>query len=180
LEIQFYKVLKTIIKIFILVSVASILIVSCREKQEFPPEPRIEFLSFTKLVHPSGYDTLGVLLISYTDGDGDLGLQRGDKTPYNFFVSYFVMKNGVLQPGTFFNTLTGKIDTINFNNRFGPLAPEGYKGWIKGEIEDTIKPLYDPRSTKEFDTVQFKVFLTDRAGNISNTVETPLIIVKNP
>jgi hypothetical protein len=163
-----------------LLSVALYFLMSCREKQEFPPEPRIEFLSFSKLEHPTGYDTLGVLLISYTDGDGDLGIPPRDTTHYNFFVSYFVMKNGELQPGTFFNTLTGKIDTINFNNRFGPLAPDDYSGWIKGEIEDTIKPLYDPRSTKEFDTIQFKVFLKDQAGNQSNTVETPLIVVKNP
>lgn len=163
-----------------MLSLATGLLMSCREKEEYPPQPRIEFLSFTKFEHPSGYDTLGVLLISYTDGDGDLGIPGWDTTAYNFFVSYFVMKNGELQPGTFFNTQTGQFDTIHFNNRFGPLAPDDYTGWIKGEIEDTIKPLYDPRSTKEFDTIQFKVYLRDQAGNQSNTVETPLIIVKNP
>lgn len=150
------------------------------EKEEFPVIPYLEYSSFTKLVHPDGFDTLGILLVSYTDGDGDLGISRFDTNSYNFFVGYFVMTNGVLKPGTVYNNLTGKFDTINFNNRFGPLAPDGYVGWIKGDIEDTINPLYDPRSTKAYDTIQFRVHMTDRAGNSSDTVYTPLIIVKNP
>ncbi len=153
---------------------------SCMEKEEYPVVPALKYMSFTKFVHPDGFDTLGVLLVSYTDGDGDLGISEYDTTNYNFFVGYYVMNNGVLEPGTVYNNLTGKFDTINFNNRFGPLAPDGYVGWIKGEIEDTIVPLFDPRSTKEYDTIQFRVYMTDQAGNRSDTVITPLIIVKNP
>jgi hypothetical protein len=150
------------------------------EKEEYPDVPYLEFMSFTKLVHPDGYDTLGLLLVSYTDGDGDLGISQYDTSSYNFFVAYYVMNNGVLEPGTVYNNLTGEYDTINFNNRFGPLAPDDYVGWIKGEIQDTIIQLYDPRSTKTYDTVQFRVHMTDRAGNTSDTVTTPLIVVKNP
>ena len=157
-----------------------IFLVSCLEKQEYPPVPTLEFRSFTTFVHPAGYDSLGVLLLSYTDGDGDLGLGRWDTSSYNFYVAYYKMENGVLVPGTRYNPITGTFDTIYFNNRFYELAPEGYIGWIKGEIEDTIRPLYDPRSTKTYDTVLYKIYMTDRAGNKSNLVETPLILVKNP
>jgi len=153
---------------------------SCREKESYPVIPDLEFMNFTKLVHPDGYDTLGILLLSYTDGDGDLGISQYDTSSYNFFVAYYVMDDGVLEQGTIFNQQTGEFDPINFNNRFGPLAPDGYEGWIKGEIEDTIKPLFDPRSTKAYDTIQFRVHMIDRAGNSSDTISTPLIIVKNP
>ncbi|MBE0637081.1 MAG: hypothetical protein IH598_01005 [Bacteroidales bacterium] len=156
------------------------MMVSCLQKQEYPDIPSLKYERFTTLVHPSGYDSAGVLLLSYTDGDGDLGIAGLDTSSYNFFVTYYQMENGVLKPGTRYNAVTGQYDTIFFNNRFYRLAPPGYTGWIKGEIEDTIKPLYDPRSTKTFDTVQYKIYMVDRAGNYSNTVETPLIIVKNP
>jgi hypothetical protein len=172
--------LKTIIKIFLFLVFTGFIFNSCREKEEYPIVPDLKFLEFTKLVHPDGYDTLGILLLSYTDGDGDLGISQFDTTTYNFFVDYYVMDDGVLGPGLIFNNQTGRFDTINFNNRFGPLAPDDYDGWIKGTIEDTIKPLFDPRSTKEYDTIQFRIHMIDRAGHSSDTVTTPMIIVKNP
>ncbi|MCF8367281.1 MAG: hypothetical protein K9H16_15945 [Bacteroidales bacterium] len=172
--------MKTAIKIFIFIFITGMIFNSCREKEEYPVIPDLEFSNFIKLVHPDGYDTLGILLVSYTDGDGDLGISQFDTTAYNFFVAYYVMDHGLLEPGTIYNNETGEFDPINFNNRFGPLAPDGYEGWIKGEIEDTIKPLFDPRSNKEYDTIQFRVHMIDRAGNSSDTILTPLIIVKNP
>jgi hypothetical protein len=171
---------KTIFRLAILLFTIAAILFSCMEKQEYPDVPQLEFLSFTKLVHPAGYDTMGILLLSYTDGDGDLGLTRGDTAGINFFLSYFRMENGEFKPVTVFNPTTGEYDTINFNNRFYELAPEGYSGWIKGEIEDTINPLYDPRSTNSIDTIKLEAYLVDRAGNKSNTIETPLIRVRNP
>ncbi len=172
--------MKTIIRLAILLFTVSVILFSCMEKQNYPDVPQLEFLNFTKLIHPAGYDSLGILLLSYTDGDGDLGLPAVDDTSINFFVSYLRMENGVLKPVTVLNPSTGEYDTINFNNRFYELAPDGYTGWIKGEIEDTINPLYDPQSTNSIDTVKFEAYLVDRAGNKSNVVVTPLIPVRNP
>jgi hypothetical protein len=59
------------------------------------------------------------------------------------------------------------------------LAPENYEGWIKGQIEDTINPISDPTSSKLLDTIMFEAHVIDRAGNKSNMVQTPLIVVKN-
>jgi len=172
--------LKTIIKIFIFLIITCFTIISCRKKETYPVVPHIEFLNFSKLVHPDGYDTLGILLVSYTDGDGDLGILQYDTISYNFFVAYYVMDAGVMKPGTIYNSATGRFEEINFNNRFGQLTPNGYEGWVKGEIEDTINPLFDPRSVKEYDTIQFRVHITDRAGHSSNTILTDTIRVKNP
>lgn len=173
--------MKTITQIVILLLFGSAFLFSCLQKQEYPEVPSLEYKSFTLLRHPlSDYDSIGILLLGYTDGDGDLGLNLIDTSSYNFFVSYFKMENGKLEPGTRYNPITEQFDTINFNSRFYKLAPEDYSGWLKGDIEDTIRPLYDPRSTKTHDTVLYKIYMVDRAGNKSNTVETPLIIVKNP
>lgn len=170
--------IKFIFRILLPVFILYAFLPSCREKEEYPDEPLIEFVSFTNLRNYNDIDTLGLLLISYTDGDGDLGLYSGD-TSKNIFVSYYKMEDGVLKIGTRYNYVTGKIDTINFNGGFPVLAPQDYSGWLKGEIEDTITPLYDPTSNKTYDTVMFKTYIIDRAGNKSNVVQTPLIIVKN-
>ena len=172
--------MKTPSKIVLLLIAMGLLMGSCMKKETYPIIPHIEFAGFTKLVHPLGFDTLGILRITYTDGDGDLGISQFDTTAYNFFVAYYVMKDGALVPGTVYNNISGKFDTINFNNRFGPLTPDDYSGCINGEIEDTIKPLYDPRSTAAFDTIQFRVHMVARAGHPSATVITPLIVVRNP
>jgi len=170
--------MKTILKITILLVFISLLVESCREKEEYPPEPILAYESFTVYRNADNVDSLGILRISYTDGDGDLGLFPGDSGT-NFFVSYYKMVNGELKIGTRYNPTTGEIDTINFNARIPILVPPEYTSWIKGEIEDTINPLSDPTSQKPVDTIMFKAWVVDRSGNVSNTVETPLIEVKN-
>ena len=47
------------------------LIFACIEPQEFPPEPRIEFLSLSSDM-VNEFDTL-TLTLSFEDGDGDIG-----------------------------------------------------------------------------------------------------------
>ena len=171
--------MRTAFKLTILLFLISILFPTCREKEEYPPIPQLEFVNFISYRTQDDIDSLGILFISYTDGDGDLGVLPGDTRTINFFVSYWVMDNGVLEVGTRYNPTTGEIDTINFNARIPMLAPEYYTSWIKGQIEDTINPLSDPTSQKALDTIMFEAWVIDRAGNQSNVVQTPLIVVKN-
>lgn len=151
---------------------------SCKESENYPIAPQLTFESFTNLRTNTGIDTMGIMILSFTDGDGDLGLADYD-TSTNFFVKYFVMNNGQLEEGTRYNPVTGQTESINFNVRIPNLAPDYYIGWLKGQIEDTISPLRNPTSSKTYDTVMFRAWIFDRAGNKSNVVETPLILVKN-
>jgi len=170
--------MKTVVNIGVLLFVISSLLLSCQKKEEYPPIPALEFSGFTLYRTQADVDSFGIMVLSYTDGDGDLGLTSYD-TSNNFFVSYFRMVNGILKIGTRYNQVTGKIDTINFNARIPYLAPADYSGWIKGTIEDTINPISDPTSVKVYDTIMFKAYIIDRAGNKSNVAETPLIRIKN-
>ena len=152
---------------------------SCMDKEEYPPVPYIEFLNFTTFRTQNDVDTMGIILFSYTDGDGDLGVYDCNDFPVNLYTSYYKMENGELKIGTIINPSTGKIDTVNFNACFEQLAPTDYSGWIRGDIEDTIRFLRDITSTKPFDTVMFETYIVDRSGNKSNIIQTPLIVVKN-
>ena len=76
------------------VLVISSLLVSCIKKEDYPDIPSIEFKSFSKINNGLGYDDKGLLVISFTDGDGDIGLGSQEIQPpydtasmyyYNFF-----------------------------------------------------------------------------------------------
>jgi hypothetical protein len=169
---------KTLLNIGLLLIVALCFFVSCQEKEEYPVVPTLAFSGFMVYRTQADVDTFGIMTFSYTDGDGDLGLETNDQS-VNFFVSYYSMDNGLLKIGTRYNPTTGKIDTINFNVRIPHLAPPDYIGWLKGTIEDTINPINNPTSGKIYDTIMFKACLVDRAGNKSDTASTPLIVIKN-
>ncbi len=170
----------------ILVGIMGIALFSCRKFEEYPIEPVIKFDHFSLLLNTqTGKTDRGVLAISYTDGDGDLGLRsrdtfvpfnHGSEYYYNFLIKYFEKQNGVFVevPILSWNPEEQKFDTITFNSRFPYLTPDHGNKAIKGIIQDTV---YVNNPLSAFDTIKFKVSIYDRALNLSNEVETPEIIV---
>lgn len=158
-----------------------IILDACNKAETYPIIPEIEFESYLRLFNPSlnVYDR-GVLKISFTDGDGDIGLRQDQTEPpydYNFFINFFEIQYGdtvqifptITDPGT------GDIDTLTFNQRIPYLTPLGSIKSIQGEIEDTLQA-YNFNST--FDTILFTAYIVDRKLHKSNTITTPLIVRK--
>lgn len=158
---------------------------SCKKVEKFPPEPRIEYISFSKVYNPNLeiFDR-GVLHFSFEDGDGDIGLNSGDTFPpfnasspyyYNLIITYFEMQHGELVevPILWFNPQTEQYDTLSLSSRIPNLTPDGINKAINGEIFDTLF-IYNFNS--EFDTIKFDAYIIDRALNESNKISTPLII----
>jgi len=172
--------------LLILITVLGATLFSCRKIEEYPVEPVIAYDNFVLLLNTqTGKTERGVLSISYTDGDGDLGLDPSDTLPpfnrgsdyyYNFLIKYYEKQNGtfVEVPLLSWDPDLQKYDTITFNGRFPNLTPEHGNKNIKGVIQDT---LYVNNPLSDFDTIKFKVSIYDRALNLSNEVETPEIIV---
>lgn len=169
------------VKFNIIISVIITLLVfnSCNDKDEYPEIPEIQYEGFVKLYNPSSglYDR-GVLIVSFTDGDGDIGLRQDETDPpydYNYFIQYYELQNGdtVRVYLTQYNDSTLQYDTLNLNARIPILTPQGSNKSIKGEIEDTLW-MYNYQSN--FDTIMFDAYLMDRALNKSNLIQTPLII----
>jgi hypothetical protein len=149
---------------------------SCIKKEEFPVEPVIRWESYSVMTDSKGYDSLSYVKISYTDGDGDIGLYNSDTLPpykYNFFVTMFQMNKGHLQEIIFPDT------NLNFNGRIPILTPSGRNKNIKGEIELMIE-LYFARPVLANDTIAFDIYLMDRALHKSNVVSSPLFLVRKP
>mgnify|MGYP001043550999 CR=1 FL=1 len=148
------------------------LLSACLKKSEFPLEPIIAFKEFTA----SGDS--GHLVITFTDGDGDIGLADGDTNPpydladgdyYNLLLDYYE-----LQDGTWVN-ITDSLP-LPYYYRVPVITPSGQNKALEGEIAvDLVPTYYNPFSN--YDTIKFSVQLLDRALNRSNIVETDEIIV---
>ena len=171
--------LRVIPKLVILLFMLLILFYGCRKYDHYPIVPHIELNSFQKFADSTGVDQIGVLGLSFTDGDGDLGLTAAQNTgvyQFNLFVKYFEKQKGVFKEIilTTPNPQTGKPDTLWFNGRIPYLTPVGKTKAISGEITDT---LFINNFVSPYDTIKYQIYIQDRALNKSNVVETPDIVI---
>ena len=162
--------------------------VSCLKPVKYPNEPIIEFVSFDQLDSSSAK-----LTFSFTDGDGDIGLEQEDVYPpydsgsfyhYNVYINYFEMMDGEWVRAKwnppYYNTLDNNFsdDTISWPFRLKNITPNGQNKALKGNVEVTIEPhFFNPNSVANNDTIMYKILLIDRSLSHSNLISTPPIIL---
>ena len=169
-------------------------VVACQKPVEYPIEPRIEYQGFTYLFNAdSTFSGQGILFFTYTDGDGDLGLDETDTISpfgfhdahyYNMVVDYLKCVNGQFVktpllsphvPTSPEDTLV-LYDTVTFNARFKRLRDSEEPKAISGTMDYTLT-VQNPLSPN--DTVMFEIRILDRALHESNVIQTEPIIT-NP
>lgn len=145
--------------------VLAALLPSCLKREEFPPEPAIAFKSFEQ------FGDSASLTISFTDGDGDVGLDASDTQPpfdtasefyYNLFVDMDRLVNGTWTP----------VDLlVDLQYRIPRITPTGQNKALEGEIAVALTgwPYVE-------DTVRFQVRMYDRALHESNSVTSDAIV----
>lgn len=173
------KVLKLIALAF-----STVLLAACMKPVEYPIEPKIAYEGFTYIFNAdSTFTGEGILSFSYTDGDGDLGLDDRDTAApfgpndtyyYNMIVDYMKCVNGefVKMPLLSWNQQTQSYDTVSFNARFHRLRDNDDPKAISGTMEYTM-PVQNPLSPD--DTIKFEVRIIDRALHESNVIQTDAI-----
>ena len=145
-----------------------LLICSCTKPPDYPDEPVIEFSSWSKtnVVQGQGgpQDDFTYLILSFTDGDGDLG--SNDNNQQNAFLS------------------DTRIQGIPLTVALPKVPEQGAGNGISGEIQIKV-----PTSCCEYqgafceswepvDTLIYEVYIMDRAGNESNRILTdPLYLL---
>jgi hypothetical protein len=148
----------------------------CVKQEHYPDEPQIEFLGFYTVFDTGQYAVKGILNISFTDGNGDIGLNTNDTYPpfdtgspyyYNYIITYFEKQQGVFVPIDLDPPFSYRIPVLN---REFPGKP------IKGMISDTLELNPYPL----FDTIKLEAYIYDRTLNKSNVISTPEIILKRP
>jgi hypothetical protein len=146
----------------------------CIKEEQYPLEPKIEYGGFATYRDISKKDSVGAITISYTDGDGNIGLYSSDTVEpykYNFYLKFMQYINKQLVE-------VKPVDTsVTFNARIPFLTPNGRNKNIKGNITMYLE-LYFARQLLKSDTIAFEIYIKDRALNKSNVVETPLLIIK--
>ena len=188
----FYRVKTEVMKkpIVIMLAMLSVAIAGCQKEVEYPIEPQIAYTGFSYLFNAdSTFSGEGVISFSYTDGDGDLGLDDGDtlypfgfQDPhyYNMVVDYLKAENGVFVktpllslhvPTSPDDTLV-LYDTVTFNARFRRLRDNDDPKAISGTIDYklTVQNPFSPD-----DTIKFEIRILDRALHESNVIQTEAI-----
>lgn len=118
----------------------------------FPIEPNIRLIQVNHEEVQEFQDTLEILL-SYEDGDGDLGNLDPD-------IPGLVVKDARLsEPDSF---------------HLQPLAPSGASVSIQGELLVRLPQLF-LLGNGMTESTRFRIKLLDRAGHESNEIETPQI-----
>ena len=162
-------------KLFFIICVL-IFLSSCIREKSYPIIPAIKFKSFTHF----GLDSANVI-ISFTDGDGDIGLSQGDTTGdfnskskyyYNFYARYLYKA----VDGTFKTFQTALGDTLDYKYRIPKLLTgQEQRKALSGEIK--VK-LYSPLTQDtSIHFIQYDIFIIDRALHKSNTVNTGTLIL---
>lgn len=131
------------------------MIASCKKDDEgISATPEIEFISVTPANVVEYQDSL-VFTVSYRDGDGDLG-ENGNNID-NFF-------------------LTDSRNNVTYKFRIQQLAPNDAVIAIQGDLRVVLQStaLIDNPTTESF---TYSMYMTDRAGNQSNTVTSSTVTV---
>ena len=165
------------LKLTLFLSIA--MMIACTKPPDYSDTPEIQFVGFSKSVLKQGFsrnDDFTQMIVSFTDGDGDLG---GDTISTVYF-------DDLRTPGE---------DFLEFG---APLIPEqGTGNGISGEfiilLPTTCCIHPDPDLAQDGcnadfagtgitrDTVIYEVYILDRAGNKSNVIKTdPLILECDP
>jgi len=160
--IRFFHIMQFLILLILTGS-----IVSCISRPDFPIEPVLEFVSMDKnQMVQNSFNTDSIrITFSFTDGDGDLG----DQDSLNIFIR------------------DNRDQYIAAQYRLPELPPEGASRGVRGEITVTIyttccifpdgTPPCEASLQYPTDTLQYEIFMKDRAGHISNTIKTDPIIL---
>ena len=127
---------------------------ACRDDNEFPVTPQLKVREFTQLSQEAVLWRIG-----FTDGDGDFGV-RNDRDSDNFIMSIFSIENGQA------------VDVPATNYRIPVIRGVPTDKGVEGEFSLNIDNL-DLLTIDGIDSLFFRGYAIDRAGNQSNTVESP-------
>ena len=131
------------------------LIPACKKDTPISNIPAITFDSISPNPAIKYVDTI-VIVISYTDGDGDLGIDSPDVK--NLFV-------------------TDSRNNVISSFRIKQLAPSSSSIAIEGKWDVVLPTQLFVSDNDTTETATYSIYVTDRAGHKSNVVKTtPLVI----
>lgn len=152
------------------------LMTGCYKEISFDIKPYIEFSDLRKEIRLDQFsgskkDSV-ILTIKFQDGDGDLGLNEEEKKvavekqDFNYIIKIFRKKNGA------FLEVPQEVPYSGF---FPRLKSDNKKGPIEGKLDYSL--VYFQDFTPKKDSLKYQITIKDRSGNISNTIESKVIVL---
>lgn len=155
----------------LLILTGGLLLPSCVKEKNFPVVPVIAFKEYLSYNNDSAD-----CIITFKDGDGDVGIEEGDSTSPNDLKMKYLYKDttdGLFKPYDEIIDTTGVMDTLFYSYRVPNLTPDGQFKALDGEIRAKLRaaPIYYPTHHD----IKFEITLRDRAGHVSNMITTDVI-----
>ena len=152
------------------------LVTACYKEISFDVIPYIEFSDLRKEIRLDQFsgskkDSV-ILTIKFQDGDGDLGLNEEEKKAavekqdFNYIIRIFRKKNGVF---------TEVPQEVPYSGFFPRLKSDNKKGPIEGKLDYSL--VYFQDFTPKKDSLKYQITIKDRSGNVSNTIESKVIVL---
>ncbi len=139
-------------------TIIALFINSCNRQSPFPKEPKILSVTLNKTFINTGDDTDTLKIIfEFTDGDGDVGRPENDTIPDVF--------------------ITDNRTEFTYEYRLPLVDQLRAQRGIKATAVIDIIGIISCRPFRNTDTTTFSIQIRDRAGNLSNTEQTPEIIL---
>ena len=136
---------------------------SCSDLETYSETPEVEFQKIFLADTIDDLDNkikLQEITLQVTDGDGNLGLNRGEADSLNnLFITMYKKERG---------QYVLAIDTI-FKYRIPYKQPIGQNKYLRAEV---IVSHTTPQIKIDYDTVRYEIYVQDRADNLSNTITT--------
>lgn len=140
------------------------LLSACQPIRIFDEVPVLSFISMEPTAVTAGVDSI-VIVLGFTDGDGDLGLPDEDTTSD---VTVIDKRMGPPQ-----------LPDLQYDFRMPFVTPPGNSKQISGEIRLVIQNTF-ARPGLLTDTLRYEIQIRDRANRKSNVVETPPLVINPP
>lgn len=153
---------------------------ACINPKEYPETPQIAYKDFIKY----GKDS-AELLISFKDGDGDIGLDDKDTFPpfndsslyyHNFFLKY-LYKNDEGEFVPYYDVNSNTPDTIYYKYRIPNITPVGQNKVLDGNISVRLFAPFVPLFTSH-KSYRYDIWIYDRSLKKSNVISTPELTVE--
>jgi hypothetical protein len=141
---------------------AALFVIGCKKSDQYSDIPAITFKSLTVQQSTAGFDSTSHLIISFTDGDGDIGSIQYEGVPNNIIIAQFSKLNG-----------SWVNDSTDWSGHLPYLTPTGNNKALTGEIATDIS-LPWPKTN---DTIRYSVSIIDRALHQSNSIITSEIVI---
>lgn len=167
-----------------IVGIILLSLISCANEEDYPVVPQLGYEDFAV---EYGADSLGnlqwrvIVRLSFLDGDGDLGYywqdDPGNSTYFSLIYKIYYQKADSFVRFFYTSEIPGLADSLM---RVPYIVPSVYHDAVKGWLEITFEypiPLPPNPRPMPYDTLKYAFAIYDRARHLSNTVETPAIIL---